>query len=204
MRTIRTIGILGGSFNPAHAGHVHLSRYAKRCLRLDTVWWMVSPHNPLKEKNTLADYTMRLNHARQLALGEPIKVCDFEAEQGLRYSIDTMRALQKHYPQYRFIWLMGSDNLAGFHRWSRWKNFFSEFPIAVFDRAPHSHQSLRSKAALRYRLWRVPPRAAALWATRRTPCWSYIFMPRRSESATRIRKILGKSAFLRHNDSGIS
>ena len=196
----RTIGLLGGSFNPAHAGHVHLSLEAARRLKLDAVWWLVSPQNPLKPKKDMAGYDLRLAHARELAAAHPaIAVSDIEARLGLHYSIDTIAALQQLHPHTRFIWLMGADNLMIFHKWRKWNDFFLSVPIAIFDRAPFSHAALRSKAALRYRSQRLKPREAAGLCHLPAPHWVYCFMPRHPLSATTLRKTLGKDAFLRHN-----
>lgn len=196
----RTIGLLGGSFNPAHAGHVHLSQEAIRRLKLDAVWWLVSPQNPLKAKKDLAPYDQRLAYAQQITAPlQQIHVSDFEAKHGLQYSIDTIAALQKNYPQLRFVWLMGADNLMNFHQWRQWQTFFERLPIAVFDRAPFSHRALHSKAALRYRQWRVASRHAARLAHYGPRHWVYCFMPRHPLSATALRKTLGKRFHLPHN-----
>src|SRR5579885_1064750 len=112
------VGVLGGSFNPAHAGHLHVSREARRRLGLKEVWWLVNPHNPLKKKSELADYAERLDAARTLASRVPfIRVLDLEQRWGTRYTVDTLKRLKRRYPRLRFIWLMGADNLASFHRW---------------------------------------------------------------------------------------
>lgn len=199
IRTL-TVGLLGGSFNPAHAGHVHVSREAADRLHLDEIWWLVSPQNPLKPTAGMADYTTRLRHARQVARAFPrIRVQDFEARLGLRYTVDSLRFLRKNLPTIRFVWLMGADNLNGFHRWKSWRAITRLVPIAVFDRAPFSHRSLRSKTALALAKYRLDAREATLLAQAPLPAWSYVHMRRHPASATDLRKKLGKNAFLGHN-----
>lgn len=200
MKKKRSIGLLGGSFNPAHAGHLHLSHEAFKRLKLDAVWWLVSPQNPLKAKNDMADYDTRLAFAKQLAAPHPyITVSDIEAERSLYYTIDTVAALQQAYPDIQFVWLMGADNLAQFTRWKSWQTLFERIPIAVFDRAPFSYSALSSKAAIRYRRFRLSERNASLLAHTPAPCWLYGFMPRHALSSTQLRNSLGTKAFLSHN-----
>lgn len=195
----QTIGLLGGSFNPAHAGHIHLSQQAIKRLRLDAVWWLVSPHNPLKAKSDLAKYETRIAHARDLTANHRnITVSDFEAQHNFHYSIDTITALQKTYPRMRFIWLMGADNLASFHKWRNWEAMFKSIPIAVFDRSPYQLSALSSKAAQRFRNNRLDERDGMKLASEDAPSWAYFTMPRHPQSATNLRKKLGNKAFLGH------
>ena len=146
----RTIGLLGGSFNPAHEGHLHISLYALHKMQFDEVWWLVSPRNPLKSASDLASYGQRLQSAREVAAAYPrIRVLDIEARYGLRYSYQTLRLLKSRFRGTHFVWMMGADNLAQFHRWKRWQEMLATIPIAVFDRAPYSHTALRSKTMIR-------------------------------------------------------
>ncbi len=192
----QTIGLLGGSFNPAHDGHVHLSREAKKRLGLDGIWWIISPQNPLKPKSELAPYADRLAHAQTLIKPHPfIRLSEIETEHHLRYSIDTIRALQNQHPRTRFVWLIGADNLAIFHRWRNWQQMMESIPIAVFDRAPYSHSALRSKAAIRYRAYRLDESDARALPSARKPAWVWCSMPRHATSATDLRKTLGNNAF---------
>lgn len=196
----RTIGLLGGSFNPAHAGHLHLSLHALKALGLDEVWWLVSPQNPLKSSKDMADFATRFAHAQRIASACPrIRLSDFEHQRGLHYTFSTVAALQQTYPHCRFIWLMGADNLAQFHRWKRWRNIATRLPIAVFDRAPYSHRALRSKAAITLQSCRAEPRLLRHAAPRHLPAWSYVFMRRHPQSASALRFALGKDAFLSDN-----
>jgi nicotinate-nucleotide adenylyltransferase len=127
-----TIGLLGGSFDPAHGGHLYVSEVAKKALKLDYVWWLVSPGNPLKPApDSLA---VRLARARRCAAGTRIVVTGIEARLHTRFTIDTVRALKRHFPQVNFVWLMGSDNLEQFSRWRRWQQIAQLIPIAVVRR----------------------------------------------------------------------
>jgi len=194
------IGLLGGSFNPAHEGHLAISREALKRLGLDAVWWLVSPQNPLKSSADMADYPTRFASACAVAAAEPrIRVSDFEQQSGTRYTIDTIRAVQRRYPRIRFVWLMGADNLAQMHRWKDWHNLLPLVSIAICDRAPFSHRALRSVFALRYHAQRLSPRAFTKTVAAGQTGWCFLFIPRHAQSATQLRKTLGKEAYLRHN-----
>lgn len=190
MAGARRIGLLGGSFNPAHRGHLHLTREALRRLGLDEVWWLVTPQNPLKKKEELAGYAQRFAGAQALAASEPrIRVTAVEERLGTRYTIDTLKALKRRHPRFGFVWLMGADNLAGFHRWRKWADILRTTPVAVFDRSPYSHRALHSPAALRFARFRLPERQLA---RAKAPAFAYIAMKRDATSATDLRKMLGK------------
>ena len=196
-----TIGLLGGSFNPAHAGHIHLSLQAMRKLGLNEIWWLISPQNPLKEKTGMAPYEIRLAQARNILKNHPhIKICEIEKEQHLQFTIDTIKALQKKHPKYRFFWMMGADNLAQFHRWKKWKEIAARIPILICDRAPTSHRALRSPFALSFAHHRLEDSNLKALTKRKPPCWGYFFMPRHAESASRLRNLLGKEAFFMHTE----
>src|SRR3954447_843010 len=142
------IGLLGGSFNPAHGGHRHISLHAMRALGLDEVWWLVSPGNPLKEgARDMAPFEPRLASARRMARRAKIRASDFELCEGTRYTIDTVRRLKQRYPQDRFVWLLGSDTLPNFHKWRDWRDLAGEVPIAVirrpgYDSAAHAASAM--------------------------------------------------------------
>ena len=140
MRKNFAVGLLGGSFNPAHGGHRRMSIAALQQLRLDEVWWLVSPQNPLKPEAGMAPYGARLRRARQTARHPRIRVSALEAEMGTQLTIDTLRALQRRFPQVRFLWLMGADNLQQFHRWASWRDIARLVPIVVLARPPHAGQ----------------------------------------------------------------
>ena len=145
-RTGPLTGLLGGSFNPAHAGHRRISLFALSALGLDEVWWLVSPGNPLKARKDMAPLAARLASARAMSRGAPIRATAVERELGTRYTVDTLRALLRRYPRRRFVWLMGADNLAQFHRWRRWRDIARTMPIAVIARPGYDGAALASPA----------------------------------------------------------
>lgn len=153
---MKRVGLLGGSFNPAHGGHRRISLFAKRALGLDEVWWLVSPANPLKAATGMAPLSARVKAAQRRARGAPIKVSAIEQRLGTRFTIDTLRALRRRFPQTRFVWLMGADNLAQFHRWKRWRAIAREMPIAVIARPGYDAAALASPAMAWLRHFRVP------------------------------------------------
>lgn len=183
------IGLLGGSFNPAHAGHLHISMEAIKQLKLDQVWWLVSPQNPLKPASGMADYGIRFASAQKIARQEKrIKVSDFEQRHGLQFTYATLCALKKHYPGMQFVWIMGADNLAGFHHWQKWRSIIGIMPIVVFDRAPFSHTALRSRAAIAMKRLRLPESDIAAIAGK-PGRWAYmdVLARRHPASSTKIR-----------------
>jgi nicotinate-nucleotide adenylyltransferase len=181
------IGLLGGSFNPAHEGHLHISLEALKRLKLDAVWWLVSPQNPLKPTTDMAPYGERFASALAVTRGQPhITVSDFERRAGLHYTHATLSALRHHYPKVQFVWLMGSDNLASFHRWQRWQDIIHIMPMAVFDRSPFSHTALRCPAALALAGRRIQENGIPSLVNR-PGCWAYILMRRHEASSTAIR-----------------
>lgn len=196
-KKITRIGLLGGSFNPAHAGHRHITLEALKRLDLDQIWWLVSPGNPLKSESDMAEYTQRFASAVALAAGHPrIRVVGVEAAVGLRYTIDTVTYLQTQHPRTRFVWLMGADNLAGFHRWRAWRVLAARIPIAVLDRAPYGLRALHGVFARTHAKQRLPEAAARELVRQSAPAWAYLTIPRSPLSATQLRKTLGKNAFL--------
>ncbi|HTV28586.1 MAG TPA: nicotinate-nucleotide adenylyltransferase [Xanthobacteraceae bacterium] len=179
------IGLLGGSFNPAHAGHVHISEVALKRLKLDYVWWLVAPHNPLKPTIGMAPLDDRVALAREAALHPRILVMDIERALGTRYTIDTLGALQTRFPNLRFVWLMGSDNLDQFRRWRRWTEIATRIPIAVVMRPGTTLAPLRAKAA--QRLARSRRCAAERVPFARPPAFIVLDGPRNTASSTAIR-----------------
>jgi nicotinate-nucleotide adenylyltransferase len=142
---VRT-GLLGGSFNPAHGGHRRISKFAFEALGLDELWWLVSPGNPLKADRDMAPLAARLRSAQEQSRRAPITATAIEQELGTRYTVDTLDALQKRYPKRDFIWLMGSDNLAQFHRWKDWRKIARTMPIAVIARPGYDAKAMASPA----------------------------------------------------------
>jgi nicotinate-nucleotide adenylyltransferase len=144
------IGLLGGSFNPAHEGHLYVSEVALKRLGLDYIWWLVTPQNPLKGRAGLAPLEDRVKQARRLAHHPRIVVMDIERCTGTQYSIDTLKALQRRFPQLRFVWLMGSDNLEIFRRWKKWEEIVARVPIAVVQRPGTTLAALHAKPMQRF------------------------------------------------------
>jgi nicotinate-nucleotide adenylyltransferase len=184
----RRIGLLGGSFNPAHGGHLHISREALKRLDLDEVWWLVSPQNPLKPAAGMAPFAQRLRQAGEVAAADRrIRVTDIETRLGTGYTADTLKALRRHFPRARFVWLMGGDNLAQFPYWQRWQQIFRTVPIAVFARPASSSRALAGAAAQRFAAARVPEYAARRLARLPPPAWVFFHTRLDPRSATEIR-----------------
>jgi nicotinate-nucleotide adenylyltransferase len=181
------IGLLGGSFNPAHAGHLHISRQALTRLRLDEVWWLVSPQNPLKPVVGMGRLADRMESACGQARDPRIRVTALERLVGSTLTADTLQALTRWLPHVRFVWLMGADNLAQMHRWAAWQEIFHLADVAVLDRPAYSLQSMAGKAARRFARARVPEGEAGTLALRSPPAWTFLHIPRSSLSATALR-----------------
>ena len=180
------VGLLGGSFDPAHAGHAHITREALKRLRLDRVWWLVSPGNPLKPRGP-APLAVRMAAARAV-MGHPrVVVTDIEARLGTRYTADTLARLRALYPGVRFVWLMGADNLAGFHRWDRWQAIMSQTPVAVLARPGAGLRARNAPAARRFAAARLPGHAAGALARSTPPAWVHLAVPMRDISSSAIR-----------------
>ena len=179
------IGLLGGSFNPAHQGHLHASRTALHRLGLDFVWWLVTPQNPLKPAKGMAPLATRLSTARTVARNPRIIVSDVERALGTRYTIDTLRALKQHFPGVKFVWLMGSDNLAEFSRWRRWPEILRTVPIAVIARPASALAARASAPMVRFR---SALRSPAELFSGRPPAIAILDGRRSKESATAIRE----------------
>lgn len=183
------IGLLGGSFNPAHHAHLAMSRYALDHLKLDAVWWMVALQNPLKGQHGMAPYADRLAGARAIAAGEPrVTVSDFEQQTGTNYTIDMLRALMGTNPGKQFIWLMGADNMLQMDQWKDWQEIFSLIPIAVLRRPPYSAMVETARAAHTFGRYRLPDQDAALLAGAKLPAWALCDNPEHALSATVIRE----------------
>ncbi len=181
------VGLLGGSFNPAHDGHRAISLDALRALRLDWVWWLVTPQNPLKGAIDMAPFARRLGRARQQARHPKILVTDLESRLGTRITATTLRALRRRFPRTRFVWLLGADNLAQLPRWRAWTEVFELTAIAVFRRPPWTLPALAGQAALRYRRRRVRDCAPAALARRTPPAWTLLRNRLSFTSATALR-----------------
>ena len=182
------IGILGGSFNPAHRGHRAISLAAIRALGLDEVWWLVSPGNPLKEKaGDMAPFAARFASARQMARHAPIRASAIELKLHTRYTVDTVRALTRLYPNKRFIWLMGADNLAQFDQWRDWRGIAREVPIAVVARPGYEGAARAAPAMGWLRRFIRPAHQAKSWTKWRMPALVLLRFRPGPNSATRLR-----------------
>jgi nicotinate-nucleotide adenylyltransferase len=186
------IGLMGGSFNPPHEGHRLISELALKRLGLDRIWWIVTPGNPLKAHGDLAPLPERLAAAQALAGDRRIVVTDFEARLPTAFTAATLSFLKNRYPEGRFVWIMGADNLANFHRWRHWRDIFRLMPIAVIDRPGWRHQSLASKAAAAFRAGYVPESQAAGLAQFRPPAWTLLTGPLSTLSSTELRTAGGQ------------
>jgi nicotinate-nucleotide adenylyltransferase len=199
-RRRRTVGLLGGSFNPAHQGHRFISLAAIKSLNLDEVWWLVSPQNPLKDSRTLLPLNERVERARAIVRHPAIRVTDMERRLGTRFTADTLVALKRRFPCVRFVWLMGADNLMQIPRWDRWERIFAAVPVAVFDRKPHTYAALSSRAAARFRRFRRTGRRTLNLAEATPPAWAFLFYRRHPASATDIRRKTGLDKLLKNRE----
>ena len=186
-RARRRIGLLGGSFNPAHRGHLHISLEALKRLDLDEVWWLVAPQNPLKPVKGMAPFETRLASALALVRHPRIAVTDLEARLGTRYTADTLAELRRRFPASRFVWLMGADNLAQIRHWERWRDVFRLAAVAVFDRPTYCLRALAGLAAQRYKRRRKLPRDVRRLAEAEPPVWALFRIRLDASSATALR-----------------
>ena len=181
------VGLFGGTFDPPHAAHRAACLIAMRRLRLDRVWWLVTPGNPLKDTRGLSPLAQRLAAAQALASHPRIAVSGIEAEIGARYTYDTIRYLIKHCPGVRFVWIMGADNLRSFHRWQNWRAIADLIPIAVVDRLGPSLYATAGTAGQALARARLPETAAGALANRRPPAWVYLHGLKSALSSTALR-----------------
>ena len=180
------IGLLGGSFDPAHEGHAHITREALKRFGLDEVWWLVSPGNPLKSRGP-APLEQRIRRARKVMQHPKVQVTDLEARLGTRYTFATLAEIMSHYPGVRFIWLMGADNLATFHRWENWQEIMELVPVAVMARPGQRISARLSPAARYFRRFKLRSREAMRIAQAPPPAWVFVNVPMSDMSSTSIR-----------------
>lgn len=185
------IGVLGGSFNPAHDGHRYISLMALRLLGLDAVWWLVSPQNPLKSLTHMAEYEDRLTSARAIASHPRIIISDFERKLGQSHTVHTLTSLKQTYPGRKFVWLMGADNLIQFPSWHQWERIMKLVPIAVFNRPGYTYQALNGKTARKYNRYRLKTESGGhsllSLVDKKPPCWAYVAQTTHKLSSTHIR-----------------
>lgn len=186
----RTVALYGGSFNPAHKGHRRVARECLKQLRVDAVWFLVSPGNPQKTDGSMAAFQKRIASVESFSRHHPRLIAtDIEKHLDTRYSADTILALKKVMPFTNFIWVMGADNLASFHTWHRWQDIARALPIAVFDRPGYALRGLASPFARCFQRFRTTPQGLK---SSRSPAWAFVTMPRHPASATQARQLLGK------------
>jgi len=181
------IGLLGGSFNPPHRAHRAISLFALKRLRLDRVWWLITPGNPLKENGRLHEIEARAAAARQMAADPRIHVTCLESVIGTRYTVDTITYLCRRASGVRFVWIMGADNLAQLHRWQHWQRIAPQVPLAVIDRPPQSFRALTAPAAQALARYRVPENEASRLADRQPPAWVFLTGLKLNLSSTGLR-----------------
>jgi nicotinate-nucleotide adenylyltransferase len=167
------VGVVGGSVDPPHAGHAHITRWALKVFQLDRVWWLVSPGNPLKA-DAPADLERRMAAARSVMDHPRVEISDLERRLGTRYTAQTLAALRMRYRGVRFVWLMGADNLSGFHHWDRWDTIMSSVPVGVLARPGEQLRAGLSPAARRFARWRLPADQAGALANMTPPCWTLV------------------------------
>lgn len=182
----QVIGLFGGSFDPPHTGHVHISREALKRFRLDRVWWLVSPGNPLKAHGP-APLERRVEAARALVSHPRVEVTDIEAVLGTRYTAETLEKLKDLYPGVRFVWLMGADNLAQFHHWQRWEWIMENVPVGVLARPGQRISARTSVAAQRFAGARMGAAEAGLLGRAEAPAWCFLNVPMLNVSSSEIR-----------------
>ncbi len=185
------IGLLGGSFNPAHPGHLHVAKLALRRLRLDQVWLLVSPGNPLKPVAGMAPLDERLCSAGRIADGRRVVATAIESRVRTRFTYDTLRALRRLFPRVRFVWLMGADNLVQLPRWQHWVGIAGLMPFAVVPRPSYNARALSGRAARRLRPAFHRPRSAPALAGIGAPAWTFLPARQNTLSATELRRTVG-------------
>jgi nicotinate-nucleotide adenylyltransferase len=182
-----TVGLFGGSFNPPHRGHLLVTEIALKRLGLDQLWWIVTPGNPLKDTSGLPPLAARIAWSEAVNTDPRVKVTAFEASHDVRFTADTLAVVRRLNPGVRFVWIMGADNLASFHKWQNWRDIATTFPIAVIDRPGSTLSYLSSKMAKTFDYARIDESDASLLATLRAPAWTFLHGPRTPVSSTAIR-----------------
>ena len=183
----QSIGLLGGSFNPPHDGHLHISELVFARARLDRIWWIVTPGNPLKDHGNLAPLADRVAACREVARHPRIDVTAFEARYSVRYSADTLAILKRQRPRLNFVWIMGADNLATFHRWQNWRGIARMVPMIVVDRPGSTFAPASAPAAIALSRYRIDEEDAATLPLMRPPAWTFLHGPRSPLSSTALR-----------------
>lgn len=197
LRRRQSIGLYGGSFNPAHEGHLHVAKEALKRLGLDEIWFLVSPGNPLKADAAMAPFEARHQSVSDLTRTHPrLKVRSFERKLGTRYTVDTINALKSELPLTNFVWVMGADSLADFDKWRDWKTITETVPIAVFDRSGYALSGFRSGLAHKYAQFSVTPKQLT---RSQAPAWTFVTIACHPGSATDIRNQKGDTWYAGNN-----
>ena len=186
---MKRVGLLGGSFNPAHRGHRRISLAALDALGLDEVWWLVSPGNPLKSPKEMAPFDARFASAQRIARRAPIRASDFEVRAGTRFTVDTLEAMIERYPRHRFVWLMGADTVAQFHQWKSWRTIARRVPIAVIARPGYDGPARAARAMGWLRRFVRPSSQARKWTEWSAPAILLLRLPPDPTSATALRAL---------------
>lgn len=186
LRSGMTVGLLGGSFDPPHQGHVHITQEALKRFGLDRVWWLVTPGNPLKKEGPAA-IARRMDAARQIMDHPRVTISDFEARAGTRYTAETVERLTKDYPGVNFVWLMGADNLAQFHKWKDWRKIMDLVPVGVLARPGDRTSARTAKAADVYRFAQIKGKDSRLLGVAQAPAWCFANVPMVNLSSSQIR-----------------
>tara|TARA_B100000029_G_C17403285_1_gene897880 strand:+ start:6 stop:587 length:582 start_codon:yes stop_codon:yes gene_type:complete len=184
---MKNIGLLGGSFDPPHKGHLYISLQAKKILKLDEIWWLVTPQNPLKIYQP-ASYSDRVKNCRLLVKNQPIKVKEIEKKINSKYSYQTIKYLNKHFKYFNFFWLMGADNLISFHKWQNAHKIFNEIPIVVFRRYGYNDKALKSYTSNFYKNFKINSKNIHTGDFDKMPAWTIIQNKEIKISSTEIRK----------------
>ena len=184
---MKNIGLLGGSFDPPHKGHLYISLEAKKILKLDEIWWLVTPQNPLKI-NQPASYSERVKNCKILTKNKPIKIKEIEKKINSQFSYQTIKYLNNHYKYIKFVWLMGADNLINFHQWQNAHRIFNEIPIVVFRRYGYNQQALKSYISNLYKNFRIKNKNIHIDNFNQLPAWTIIQNKEIKISSTEIRK----------------
>lgn len=183
----QSVGLLGGSFNPPHEGHLKISLHALQRLGLDRVWWLVTPGNPLKDPGELEDLERRIARCEAVASHPAIEVTAFEASHRVRYTEDTLSILKRRRPRLKFVWIMGADNLASFHHWQNWRRIAGMMPILVVDRPGSTFSAISAPAAIALDRYRIPEGDLTGLAELAPPAWAFLHGPLSGLSSTAIR-----------------
>lgn len=182
------VGFLGGSFNPAHDGHLYISQKAKELLNLDEIWWSISPHNPLKSENILLDYQLRIDSIQKIIEGTPIKLKEFEKEWETQFMVDTLKSLKNKFPIHKFVLLMGADNFIQLPCWKSWKGIIEMVPIAVLNRETKKGDALSCKTADYLKDYKLDEEKGQDIFNVSCPAWVYLSIKQHPASSTEIRK----------------